>query len=289
MAFDLSQRQTVGLAWHVYDPLVRPCPESWKLIEPTLVEAKDGLKAAAYVSSLDPDHFAVAICGSLTPADFDDCDLVYRGTKEPRQYHSLLRYLQMLEEKFNIRRPILIGHSLGGYTAKMVGVTHNLFAIGVNSPGVLSSLEHLGWNDRLVRASHRGNNIYQYVVSNDVIGCFGRHIGVVRLLPSQPLETPLGPHRAWDALRESNHVRGQPDFEGALDELISKQPLALPLYALLQQGTLKLSDLFALQAASELDAVGEILGTVTKRNLTVFKNSYPGRFIHYLQILLSEQ
>lgn len=288
MTFDLSQSQTVGLAWHVYDPLARACPDSWRLIEASLAEAPDGLKAAAYASAFNETRFAVAICGSLTPADFDDCDLVYRGTREPRQYHSLLAYLQMLEEKFDIRKPVLIGHSLGGYTAKMVAVTHNLPAIGVNSPGVLSSLEHLGWDDRLIRSSNRGNNVYQYIVSNDVIGCFGRHVGVVRLLPAQPLETPLGPHRAWNALRESNHVRGQPDFEGALEELISKQPLALPLYALLQQGTLKLSDLFALQSAFELDALGEFLGTVTKRNLTSLLNSYPGRFFRYLRVLLSE-
>jgi hypothetical protein len=123
-----------------------------------------------------------------------------------------------------------------------------------NSPGINQILERLDWPAESVRV--RAAHIQQWVVANDIIGCYGQHVGTTFLVPSVPMQNSVfDPHRAWGVLKAADAREARPSFDVAWRDLLQRHPEAELLLPLLQNGTLTVADLYAISLYGISEAV----------------------------------
>lgn len=196
-----NRASIIALMWHAYKWKERTAPADWIPMEETAQDHLDGFSAISYRSAVREDVRAVSICGAEGVEDLASCQSIFDRAM-PGQYLAADEYPKELV-MFNPGCKILLaGHSLGGVLEKLwyLTDTQNLPLIGVmtaNSPGIGEILESLDWPADSVR--ERSPRIKQWIVENDIIGCYGKHVGTTFLVPRVPMrQSVFDPHRAWD-------------------------------------------------------------------------------------------
>lgn len=208
------------LSWRVYSPDQRDLPPGWTSV--ALIENSDGFRAEVFENY--KQMRVMAICGAQDEADFWDCQSVYKG-QVPAQFLSLASNLEYWSD---VR--LLVGHSLGGVLAKLGSLLLNseLYAVAFNAPGLGAVVAPF--------ATQKAEcMITNYVIGNDFLGCYGRHLGKIRVLPEVGLGQDIFcAHRAWHVLAKGEHLEdAQPDFDKCLTFLASNYPESLAVKYLL--------------------------------------------------------
>lgn len=245
--------------WHAYKWKDRTAPDDWIMMEDSAMNHHiDGFSAISYRSKVRDDVLAVGICGAEGAEDFASCQALFEN-EIPAQYVAADEYLSDLI-KFNPGCKVLVvGHSLGGALAKLcyLTMTEELPLIGVmtaNSPGIGEIMERLNWPVESVQ--ERAKRIKQWVVANDIIGTYGKHVGTTYLVPAVPMvHSVFDPHRAWDVLKTAHAREATPSFEVAWRDLLQKHPEAAFLLPLLKDGTLTVADLYAISVNGMTDTI----------------------------------
>lgn len=80
---------------------------------------------------------------------------------------------KLKNQKINHKDPIVVGHSLGGYMAQMVGHKTGAETHTFNAPGAMTA--------NYYDSKGHTNNIINHIRSTDLISSWGKHIGIVAL------------------------------------------------------------------------------------------------------------
>lgn len=129
------------------------------------------------------NNVVVAYKGTVPSMAADlTADLAIVMSAVPRQAQVALRNTQRWIAGYRTRRITIVGHSLGGGLAQIVGITLGLRFVTFNAPGMLDNLHGVapgipaGRFLRLLGLGYRNAGV-NYRRSWDVVGNFGAHIG----------------------------------------------------------------------------------------------------------------
>jgi hypothetical protein len=251
-----NRKSVISLMWHAYKWEERMPPQDWQPIEQK--EHLDGFSAVLYQSKVREDVLCVSICGSQGGEDLSNCQSIF-NSQIPAQYLAADEYINDLKSGYPFHKILLVGHSLGGVIGKLCFLTMSddfplIGAMTANSPGVGEILTRLGWSLELLRP--RESHIKQWIVANDIIGCYGQHVGTTYVVPPVPMRTSVfDPHRAWDDLKTASAIEARPSFAFAWSHLVARHPEAEFLLPLLKNGTLTVADLYAIAVNGMSDTI----------------------------------
>lgn len=100
-----------------------------------------------------------------------DNSLKKNADRSVKFYDDTLKKMQ--DQKMNYKKPVIVGHSLGGFMAQMVGHQRGAETHSFNAPGAKIE-NYFDQNGHI-------DNITNHVRSTDVISNWGKHIGKVAL------------------------------------------------------------------------------------------------------------
>jgi hypothetical protein len=127
----------------------------------------------------------------FTRRNGDDAVIAFKGTKPsmvsdltadlriigygmPRQAVDALKLVSEWKGRLAGRRVSLVGHSLGGAIAQVVGAITDVRFVTFNAPGMWSNAVGVCSFPKLLNTTKLGMN---YIKWGDVVGNFGKHIG----------------------------------------------------------------------------------------------------------------
>lgn len=120
-----------------------------------------------------------------------ECVIAYKGTKPsmvsdlaadlrivcediPRQAYEAMAHTATWKAKLGAAKVTLLGHSLGGGIAQVVGITTGIRFVTFNAPGMWTNAIGICNFSRLTNTLQRGMNFIKW---GDPVGNFGKHIG----------------------------------------------------------------------------------------------------------------
>lgn len=126
----------------------------------------------------------------------------------PVQYTEASHFYNLVAEKYGKDNITVIGHSLGGALAQLIGAEYNVNTITFNAPGVLHLLKNINPNLSLNKSDY--TNITNYNLANDVLNilnvAFGyEQLGNSFIIPADN-KNPMDAHLDYDALKSSNYI-----------------------------------------------------------------------------------
>jgi len=117
--------------------------------------------------------------------DWLDDDVSIALGRMPDRTNDALKYTQNIKQQYPNAFIILVGHSLGGHLAQVIGVMCNLPFITFNAPPALGSWSGKLANGEAVRKFKLGLNFR--VNWDPVSKASGKHVGPLQTLPHQGL------------------------------------------------------------------------------------------------------
>ena len=123
----------------------------------------------------------------------------------PVQYTEANHFYNLIAKEYGKENVTVIGHSLGGALAQLVGAENNVKAVTFNAPGVLHLLDsHLSSDP----SSYK--NITNYCLENEVLNILNtamgyQLLGTTFILPSDG-KSPIGAHLNYDALKSKDFM-----------------------------------------------------------------------------------
>ena len=127
-----------------------------------------GLQARVFRKSSTGEH-VIAYKGSDLVADLR---IVCEGI--PRQAYDAMRMTEAWRRTLSGKKVTLVGHSLGGGIAQIVGISQDIRFVTFNAPGMWTNAVGLCNFRRLSNTLARGINLIKW---GDPVGNFGKHIG----------------------------------------------------------------------------------------------------------------
>lgn len=101
-----------------------------------------------------------------------DLKLVFEGI--PRQAYEAINYAIVWKRGLGAAPVTMVGHSLGGGIAQIVGITTGIRFVTFNAPGMWTNAIGVCAFRRLTNTLQRGMNMIKW---GDPVGNFGKHIG----------------------------------------------------------------------------------------------------------------
>lgn len=108
----------------------------------------------------------------------------------PRQFYDAIAYYEMMEKQFPSHKIVIVGKSLGGALAELVGAIKGAETYTFAAPGASYALKKL---DKKYQASIKKNSLnnFNYIKNycnlNDPCGNYGEHIGLRFVYPPMPV------------------------------------------------------------------------------------------------------
>jgi hypothetical protein len=206
----ITTREYWDLAWSVHARNPRANPPQGFICDRVEISKgffgsgegnRDGFQAALYTPVTDRgqrlDAKVLAIAGTQGLAMNDiAADLRIGLHVMPQQASSAFKFYQSAVG--NDELAVIVGHSLGGALAQVLGYWCDCPFVTFNAPGMASVLKAARWNFlkpdvlRRTRAAKRFRSSVgkarglNFVVDRDLIGRFGKHVGEVIVLSSDP-------------------------------------------------------------------------------------------------------
>ncbi|MCX4274928.1 MAG: hypothetical protein OSJ27_03990 [Candidatus Gastranaerophilales bacterium] len=166
----------------------------------------NGFRAAVYSSKERAEELIIAFCGTNSAADIGSAiDLM--KNKLPKQYSSAKAFYDIVvnDENLKNKNVVIIGHSLGGALAQLVGAITHKTTYSFNGIGVRKCLPQIGCSETYVYS-----NVHSYCIMNDWFGMQGGHIGELRLFPPAKIGTGLLSH--WIDPHNNELIKPKIDF-----------------------------------------------------------------------------
>jgi hypothetical protein len=102
----------------------------------------------------------------------------------PSQYKVAYEFASNVANKYPEKEKIIVGHSLGGGLAQLVGIGLSLPVVSFDTPGTLNIAEHMFKNQQL-----ENSNIISYVSTPNAVNILGRHITeLIQIIKTPTLE-----------------------------------------------------------------------------------------------------
>jgi len=155
-------------------------------------KASNGFIGCAFVAE-DDSHIVIAYSGTNLK-NFGDltADLKIGLNQIPNQINNAKTIYHQVKDMSNGRPIFIVGHSLGGALAQIIGALKRVPFITFNAPGMRTQLETQGTAFKGTARVTKGLN---YRMENDAVSKSGTHIGEVGTLYGSSAVSMLSAHQ----------------------------------------------------------------------------------------------